>query len=70
MIRSLTRFGTATCLAAAACLALGGVAHAAEEPPSAWLLPGVDIGPVVDPLVQLPTEALAPVVGVLDSLAP
>ncbi|GAA4619221.1 hypothetical protein [Saccharopolyspora hordei] len=45
-----------------ACLFTGGVATA--EP--IWLLPGVDLGPLLEPTVQLPTELLAPIFDILN----
>ncbi|GAB3573071.1 hypothetical protein GCM10027445_31690 [Amycolatopsis endophytica] len=45
----------------------GGVASAAETP--IWLVPGADLGSVLDPAVQLPTTALAPVFELLTFLA-
>ncbi|MFO7193965.1 hypothetical protein [Thermocrispum sp.] len=44
-----------------------GVAGAAELP--VWVLPGVDVGGVVGPISQLPTQALAPVYQVITLIA-
>lgn len=54
-------------IAAAAVGLGGGVAGAAETP--IWLVPGADLGSLLGPTVQLPTEALAPVVQLLTFLA-
>ncbi|MBK0867361.1 MULTISPECIES: hypothetical protein [unclassified Saccharopolyspora] len=66
MPKTLARVATT----AAATLALAGfgagVAHA--DPPSIWLVPGVDAGGLLSPTVGLPTAALNPVVGLLDAL--
>ncbi|SDH76931.1 hypothetical protein SAMN05192558_10343 [Actinokineospora alba] len=48
-------------------LTAAGVAGAAEQTPQntpIWLIPGVDLGPLLDPTTGLP-EALAPVFGLL-----
>lgn len=45
-----------------------GVAEAAPvaaESTPIWLLPGVDLGPVLDLTIQLPTQLLRPVFGLL-----
>ncbi|MEU6270564.1 hypothetical protein [Saccharopolyspora shandongensis] len=57
MATSIRRFAAATATALAACLLTGGVATA--EP--IWVLPGVDLGAVLGPTVQLPTQLLQPV---------
>ncbi|MEV0702309.1 hypothetical protein AB0I53_30945 [Saccharopolyspora sp. NPDC050389] len=61
MAKSIRRFAAATAAALAACLLTGGVATA--EP--IWVLPGVDLGAVLGPTVQLPTQLLQPVFDVL-----
>lgn len=61
MATSIRRFAAAAATALAACLLTGGVATA--EP--IWVLPGVDLGAVLGPTVQLPTQLLQPVFDVL-----
>ncbi|MEU5850945.1 hypothetical protein [Saccharopolyspora shandongensis] len=57
MATSIRRFAAATATALAACPLTGGVATA--EP--IWVLPRVDLGAVLGPTVQLPTQLLQPV---------
>ncbi|GAB3683095.1 hypothetical protein [Saccharopolyspora tripterygii] len=61
MSQSIRRAATAVTLALGAVLVTGGVANAE----SVWLLPGVDLGAVLTPTIQLPTQLLAPVVAIL-----
>lgn len=61
MSQSIRRAATAVTLALSAVLVTGGVANAE----SVWLLPGVDLGAVLTPTIQLPTQLLAPVVAIL-----
>ncbi|GAA3355882.1 MULTISPECIES: hypothetical protein [Saccharopolyspora] len=67
MSKSLARLTAAT-VTSLALLGLGaGVAQA--DPPSIWVIPGVDAGGLLSPTVGLPTAALNPVVGLLDALS-
>jgi hypothetical protein len=45
----------------------GGVASAAPvvQDTPIWALPGLDVGGLLGPLVQAPTELLAPIYGIL-----
>lgn len=47
----------------------GGVVGAAEvtaqDAPSIWLLPGVDVGALLGPAVQLPTDLLKPIFAII-----
>ncbi|MDI2028404.1 hypothetical protein QFW96_07270 [Saccharopolyspora sp. TS4A08] len=61
MSASVRRAATAVALAVSAALLTGGVAQAE----AIWVLPGVDLGAVLTPTVQLPTQLLAPVVALL-----
>ncbi|MCI2420343.1 hypothetical protein MOQ72_23130 [Saccharopolyspora sp. K220] len=61
MSKSSYRFAATAAVALTACLLTGGVA--AAEP--IWVLPGVDLGAVLGPTVQLPTQLLQPIVGLL-----
>ncbi|MEB3366962.1 hypothetical protein [Saccharopolyspora mangrovi] len=61
MSTSIRRAATAVAIAVSAALLTGGVANAE----SVWVLPGVDLGAVLTPTVQLPTQLLAPVVAIL-----
>lgn len=63
MSHSVRRVAATVAIAVSAALLTGGVANAE----SIWLVPGVDLGPVLGPTVQLPTQLLAPIV---DLLAP
>jgi len=66
MSKKLSR-ATASVVAALALTGMGaGVAHA--DPPSIWVIPGVDGGGLLSPAVGLPTAALAPVDGLLTAL--
>ncbi|KAA5831087.1 hypothetical protein ABT337_20430 [Saccharopolyspora hirsuta] len=62
MSATIRRLAAASATALAACLLTGGVATA--EP--IWVLPGVDLGPLLEPTVQLPTQLLAPIYDVLN----
>ncbi|MER7011185.1 hypothetical protein ABT324_07140 [Saccharopolyspora sp. NPDC000359] len=62
MSATIRRLAAASAAALTACLLTGGVATA--EP--IWVLPGVDLGPLLEPAVQLPTQLLAPVHDVLN----
>ncbi|MDA3643642.1 hypothetical protein LZ318_12635 [Saccharopolyspora indica] len=62
MSATIRRLAAVAATAITACLLTGGVATA--EP--IWLLPGVDVGPLLEPSVQLPTQLLAPVFDVLN----
>ncbi|MER5389204.1 hypothetical protein [Saccharopolyspora sp. NPDC002686] len=62
MSATIRRFAAVSAAAIAACLFTGGVATA--EP--IWVLPGVDLGTLLEPSVQLPTQLLAPVVDILN----
>ena len=67
MSKNLARLTAAT-VTSLALLGLGaGVAQA--DPPSIWVIPGVDAGGLLSPTVGLPTAALNPVVGLLDALS-
>lgn len=67
MSKSLARLTAAT-VTSLALLGLGaGVAQA--DPPSIWVIPGVDAGGLLSPTVGLPTAVLNPVVGLLDALS-
>lgn len=53
----------------------GGIASAAETAPAApsggvpiWLLPGVDLGPLLDPVIGLPAGVFGPIDGLLTTL--
>lgn len=61
MSQSIRRVAATVAIAVSAALLTGGVANAE----SIWLVPGVDLGPVLGPTVQLPTQLLAPVVDLL-----
>ncbi|MGP4018168.1 hypothetical protein [Saccharopolyspora sp. 5N708] len=61
MSKTSYRFAAAAVAALAACLLTGGVA--AAEP--IWVAPGVDLGALLGPTVQLPTQLLQPIVGLL-----
>ena len=53
-----------TTVAAAALVLLGaGTANAADLP--IWALPGIDVGSLLGPTVPVPTQALAPLDGLL-----
>ena len=45
----------------------GGVANAAPvvQDTPIWALPGLDVGSLLGPLVQAPTELLAPIYGLI-----
>jgi hypothetical protein len=47
----------------------GGVAGAADASTPVWVLPGVDLGPVLSPTIGAPTQLLAPVDAALTLLA-
>ncbi|WP_243793128.1 hypothetical protein [Saccharopolyspora gloriosae] len=67
MSRSFARVA-ATVVTSLALIGLGaGVAQA--DPPSIWVIPGVDAGGLLSATVGLPTAALNPVVGLLDALS-
>ncbi|MEV4730944.1 hypothetical protein [Saccharopolyspora sp. NPDC049426] len=61
MFKSVRRAAASVAIAVSAVLLTGGVANAE----SVWVLPGVDLGAVLTPTVQLPTQLLAPVVALL-----
>ncbi|RRO16124.1 hypothetical protein EIL87_13760 [Saccharopolyspora rhizosphaerae] len=61
MSQSVRRVATTVVVAVSAALLTSGVANAE----SIWLVPGVDLGPVLGLTVQLPTQLLAPVVDLL-----
>lgn len=75
MNRTLRRVLLGTVAAVLLTGAAGGVASATEANPAPnlssqqgvpiWLLPGVDLGSLLGPTVPLPTQALAPVDGLL-----
>lgn len=44
---------------------LGSGAALAEGEVPVWVLPGLDLGPVLDPTIPLPTDLLRPIVGLL-----
>ncbi|MEU6131094.1 hypothetical protein ABZ805_18140 [Saccharopolyspora sp. NPDC047091] len=67
MSKNLARLTAAT-VTSLALLGLGAGA-AQAEPPSIWVIPGVDAGGLLSPTVGLPTAALNPVVGLLDALS-
>jgi hypothetical protein len=76
-LKRMKRIASRVLVPAAAAAAMfglaGGVAHAAPEAQAApvaqgvpvWVLPGLDLGSVLDPSVALPAQALAPVVGLV-----
>ncbi len=74
MPRMLTRVLAGSAAVLALTVAGGGIASAADAAPAAqggtsvWVLPGVDAGALLDPLVQVPTGVLAPIAGVLGGL--
>ena len=51
----------------------GGVASAAEvtaqDAPSIWVLPGVDLGSLLGPTVGLPTDLLRPIFGIITPIS-
>ncbi|MFC4003246.1 hypothetical protein ACFS2C_15725 [Prauserella oleivorans] len=69
MRTTLARVATIVATAAASLAAASGVAAAEPQDPATWLLPGVDAGALLGPTVGLPTDALAPLYGVLTLLA-
>lgn len=62
MSATIRRIAAVAAAAITTCLLTGGVATA--EP--IWVLPGVDLGPLLEPSVQLPAQLLAPVFDVLN----
>ncbi|HEV3362120.1 MAG TPA: hypothetical protein VG247_35355 [Pseudonocardiaceae bacterium] len=76
MRKSLVRIVAGTTLALVAVAVTGGIASAAPAAPTPpattssdtpiWLLPGVDLGSVLDPTVGIPAEVFAPVDGLLN----
>ncbi|GAA0519636.1 hypothetical protein GCM10011581_09590 [Saccharopolyspora subtropica] len=61
MTRSPARIAATAASVLVACLLTSGVANAVPI----WVLPGVDLGPVLGPTVQLPTQLLQPVFDLL-----
>jgi hypothetical protein len=55
------RFAAVAVAALAVCFLTGGVA--AAEP--IWVAPGVDLRALLGPTVQLPTQLLQPIIGLL-----
>lgn len=77
MKKTMVRMVAGAAVAIAVTVTVGGVASAqtapAARPASAsasdvpiWLLPGVDLGSVLDSTVGVPAAALGPVVGLLN----
>jgi len=62
MSKQIRRIAATAAATLTACLLTGGVATA--EP--IWVVPGVDLGPLLGPTVQLPTQLLRPVFDVLN----
>lgn len=68
MVRKVVSRALVVGVLSAGALGLGaGVASADETP--IWVVPGVDLGSVLDPTVGLPAGALGPVDSVLTYLA-
>jgi hypothetical protein len=79
MRKSIVRIVAGATLALVAVAAAGGVASAAPTTPATpapaptassanpiiWLLPGVDLGPVLDSTVGIPAQVFGPVDGLL-----
>ncbi|TWG08839.1 hypothetical protein [Saccharopolyspora dendranthemae] len=63
MSQSVRRVAATAAIALSTVLLTGGVAHADDT--SIWLVPGVDLGPVLGLTVDLPAKLLAPVVDLL-----
>lgn len=54
----------------------GGIASADTLPglptggdPAVWLVPGVDLGGLLSPVVPVPTDALAPIFGIITQIS-
>ncbi|GAA1946420.1 hypothetical protein [Amycolatopsis minnesotensis] len=69
MKRIAVRAAVTVAAAAAFAGVAGGVADAApshaQEGTPIWLLPGVDVGPLLDPAILAPANLLAPVYGLI-----
>ncbi|WP_026360392.1 hypothetical protein [Amycolatopsis nigrescens] len=73
MKRTVSRVLVSVAAAAAFSGIAGGVADAAPAPAAQetpiWLLPGVDLGGLLEPTVNLPAQLLAPVFDVITFIA-
>ncbi len=67
MTRPIARCVAAGLTALVLACATGGVAQAADTS-SIWVVPGAVAGPLLDPVVQAPSQALAPVFGLLGAV--
>ena len=76
MKKSIVRIVAGTAVALAAVAVTGGIASAAPAAPTPtattssdtpiWLIPGVDLGSILDPTIGIPAQVFAPVDGLLN----
>ena len=71
MSRTVARTLVAGVVATAALALTGGAASAAEQDGDVpvWLVPGVDLGGLVSPVIDLPAQGLAPVYDLITLVA-